>query len=404
MSIVGIVGAGPSGITAALEAAWAGARVLLFDTNRVVGRKLLVTGNGRCNLTNAAVSADKYACSDLGFLQTALDAFGRDDLLRTLNGIGVPTYATHDGWFYPVSDSAAAVAEALAVALDQAGVEVRLLTKVDDVRPIGRGYAVVVGGGSRVDEVDRVVIAAGGKTYPTLGSKGTMFPVLERLGHTVVPVRPALVPLAADVRALHKLQGVRLDVRLVLAAGGRDLGRTEGNLMFTQSGLSGPAAMDLSHLVSTNAGEAMVARIDLVHRHLPVLRRVIAEHRRERMPLAVALSAVMPPKLPPVLLELAGLAPDARLHDLDEGGIERALDLATALTVSVTGTRGFEAAQASVGGVPVEEVEPLTMQSRVCPGLYIVGETLDVVGPCGGYNLQFAFTSGALAGRAAARI
>jgi predicted Rossmann fold flavoprotein len=406
---VGIVGAGPAGIMAALQAAGRGAQVLLFDRNQVVGRKLLVTGNGRCNLTNANVSPGRYTCAAPTFLEGVFGRFGREALLATLAELGVLTYATEDGWYYPLSNSAATVAEALASALERtSGVELYLGTKVSDIRPAKRGFVLEAGGPSQVITVDRVIVAAGGKAYPALGSRGELFPVLQRLGHTVVPVRPALVPIRAEVGRFHKLQGVRLDVGLALYQGGEKLGETVGNLMFTQFGFSGPAAMDLSHLVVPSRqddppGSRQTLVINLVPHHLPELRQLIARKRAEGVPLRVILGAVLPAKIPPVLLGLAGLPADLPLNRASDRQLEELIGLLTGVSVAVKGTRGFQFSQLSAGGVPVTEVEPATMASRRVEGLYLAGEVLDMVGPCGGYNLQFAFSSGALAGMAAGR-
>jgi predicted Rossmann fold flavoprotein len=404
---VGIVGAGPAGIMAALHAAGRGAQVLLFDRNQVVGRKLLVTGNGRCNLTNANVAPGRYACADRAFLEQALGRFGRDELLATLAELGVLTYATEDGWYYPLSNSAATVADALASALERtSGIELYLQTKISDLRRLKKGFVLEAGGPSHTFTVDRVIVAAGGKAYPALGSKGELFPVLQRLGHTVVPIRPALVPIRAEVSRFHKLQGVRLDVGLALYQGQEKLGETVGNLMFTQFGFSGPAAMDLSHLVpparrDDPAGQPQTLVINLVPHHLPELRHLIARKRADPVPLRVVLGAVLPAKIPPVLLGLAGLPADLPLNRASDRQLEELIGLLTGISVAVKGTRGFQFSQVSAGGVPVTEVEPHTMASRRVPGLYLAGEVLDMVGPCGGYNLQFAFSSGALAGMAA---
>lgn len=406
---LGIVGAGPAGMMAALEAAKQGARVLLFDRNPMVGRKLLVTGNGRCNLTNIRLAPGRYACSDRSFLAEVLGGFGREDLLAALNEIGVLTYSTPDGWFYPLSNSAAAVAEVFAAALETAGVEQILQVKISAIRPVKGRFVLEAGGPSQTHRVDRVIVAAGGKAYPALGSKGELFPVLEGLGHTVLPIRPALAPIRAEVKQFHKLQGVRLDVGLALYQGEKKLGETTGNLMFTQFGFSGPAAMDLSHRVITPrkddpspAPQKLV--INLIPYHLVELRDLIARKRDERVPLRVVLGAVLPVKVPPVMMGLAGLPAELPLKQVSDRELEDLLKLLTELSVTVTGTRGFQFSQLSTGGVPAGEVDPRTMASRRVKGLYLAGEVLDVVGPCGGYNLQFAFSSGALAGRAAGAV
>lgn len=399
---IGVIGAGPAGIMAALEAARHGARVTVFDTNAVVGRKILVTGNGRCNITNVHAAPEKYACSAPEFLRVVLSRFGHAETVARLHDLGIPIYSTPDGWCYPLSESAANVAEALAAALDLAGVEVRLQTKIADIRPERRGIALTIGGGPHAQTFDRVIVACGGKAYPALGSRGDLFPVLEALGHRVAPIRPALAPLTADVRRFHKLQGVRLDVALTLYEGDRVIGRTVGNLMFTQYGFSGPAAMDLSHLVSARTGARLTLEINLLPHTRAALEDLLARKRREPFPVRVALGAVLPEKIPPFVMAVAGVRSDANLSDLSEAERARLMETLTSLTARVTGTRGFDFAQVSTGGVPLGEVDPATMASRIVPRLYFAGEVLDVVGPCGGYNLQWAWTSGAIAGAGAA--
>lgn len=399
---IAVVGAGPAGIAAALEAARRGARVLLYDTNPLVGRKLLVTGNGRCNVSNLHASPERYTCADLSFLARALALHGPRDTLALLEDLAIPTYATDDGWCYPLSDSAANVVELLTAALRLAGVEVHLQSKVRDLRPKMGGVAIVCGGPDDVVAADRVVVATGGMAYPALGSRGEFFPVLERLGHTVVPIHPALAPITANVKRLHPLQGVRLDVRLSLLGDGELLGETVGNLMFTQYGFSGPAAMDLSHLVNTHADRTLVLAIDLLPAHRERLGALLDTRRRAPTPLATLLGAVLPAKVAPVVLDLAGVPLDAAIGTLSNDELGRVWGLLGHLSVRVTGTRGFRFCQLSTGGVPVTEVEPETMASRVVRGVHLAGEVLDVVGPCGGYNLQFAFTSGHLAGAGAA--
>jgi len=399
---VGVIGAGPAGTMAAIQASRQGARTLLFDTNDMVGRKLLVTGNGRCNISNLAARPASYVCTETAFLSAVFCRNGPSETLAELATLGIPTSATHDGWCYPLSNSGACVADALSAAADLAGVVKYLKTKIDDVIHQQRGFRLSAGGGSHSYDVDRVIMATGGKAYPALGSKGSLFPAMERLGHHIEPICPALAPIVGHVKQFHKLQGVRLDVALRLLDGEQVLGRAAGNLMFTQEGFSGPAAMDLSHLVSMRRGQPLTLSIDLLHDRLEALMDVIARWRTAPVPVRTALGAVLPAKLPPVMLSLAGVAHDATMNDIDERTLETLLGLLGDLRATVHDTRGFRFAQLSTGGVRVNEVDGSTMQSRIVPGLYLAGEMLDVMGPCGGYNLQFAFATGAVAGRSAA--
>jgi predicted Rossmann fold flavoprotein len=200
------------------------------------------------------------------------------------------------------------------------------------------------------------------------------------------------------MKPYRQLQGVRLDARSSLYEGATLLAETTGNLIFTEWGLNGPAVMDLSHHISSRPGAALELRLNPLFASEPGLRELINRQQETTTPLRVLLGAVLPPKVPPVLLRLAGLSPDVPVNQVNREQQEKLFHLLTAIPFKVTGTRGFEFCQVSAGGVPVSEVGLHNLQSLVVPGLFLVGETLDVVGPCGGYNLQFAFSSGALAG------
>jgi hypothetical protein len=404
---LGIIGAGPAGMMAALQAAAEGAHtdgagVLLFDSNPTPGRKLLVTGSGRCNITNANAAAERYACADPAWMAQVLAQFGHADLRTFLAEIGILTYATADGWCYPLSESAQTVVDALTAALMLANVELHTGTKIKNIRSSNGGFTLVTAEDEKF-AVERLVLAAGGKAYPTLGSTGELFPALERLGHHVLPVLPALAPILAELGPFRKLQGVRLDVQASLWDGKTRLAETSGNLIVTEWGFNGPAVMDLSHLVSTYPGRSLRLELNLLAANEAVLRSLIERKRRLSIPLGVVLEAVLPPKVPPAFLKAAGLPVDVLLKEISDEKLQNLLYLLTHVSVAVKGTRGFEYCQLKTGGVPVTEVDPASMASRVVPGLYLIGEVLDVVGPCGGYNLQFAFSSGAIAGIAAGK-
>ena len=403
--IVAVIGAGASGLMAALQAARAGAAVTLFERNPQVGRKLLVTGSGRCNITNASAAASRYACADPAWLEALFSHFDVDDLLAFLGEIGVAVYHTSDGWYYPRSDSAQTVVDAFASALEQSGVVLRPGVQVTGVSRKRAGFSLHLrqDGGEKDESFERVILCAGGKAYPSLGSRGELFPALERLGHTVLPKRPALAPLLADLGALNVLQGVRLDAGARLWQGDICLGSSAGNLIFTQFGINGPAVMDLSYLVSARPEAKLSLALDLLAFHRPQFEEQLARLRSTPTPVRVLLGGFFPPKVGALYLRLAGIAADARLDTVGDPPLARLVALLGDTRLTVKGVRGFEYCQVSAGGVPVTEVDPLTLESRRVPGLNLAGETLDVVGPCGGYNLQFAFSSGALAGQAAAR-
>ena len=297
---IAVIGAGASGMVAALQAAWNGAAVTLFERNAAVGRKLLVTGSGRCNLTNDGVEAAKYACADSAWMETLLNQFGVDDLLSMLASIGIPVQKTSDGWYYPLSNSAQSVVEAFASALNLAGVTLSTQTQVTSLRVSGENIALrfLRDGQEQEGEFERVILSAGGKAYPSLGSRGELFPLLERLGHTVLPKRPALAPVLADLGNLRPLQGVRLDVGVTLWKGSQRLAYTQGNLIFTEWGLNGPAVMDLSHLVSAHPGGGLELSLNVLAFFQDEFERLLAQQRTSSMPVRVFLGAFFRRKLP----------------------------------------------------------------------------------------------------------
>lgn len=392
-----ILGAGPAGMTAALFAARAGLKVTLIDRNEKVGRKLLVTGAGRANLTNQKMDAAHYPSVDSSWMKSILAKFGHADLIDFFKSIGILTFATSDGWCYPLSESAQSVVDAFENALKLAGVKLLLSQHITAIRKSENGFLL-----QSKDKVampaEHLVVAAGGKASPSLGSSGDLFASLRSLGHTVNPLRPALAPVTAEMKPWQKLKGLRLDARASLFEGSRLLAETTGNLIFTEWGMNGPAVMDLSHHISTRPGAKLELRLNPLFDREDSLRDLLKEFRATPTPLATLLGSAAPPKLVAVIMPMCGLAPGATLDHLKDAQIEKVLGLLKAMPFTVTGVRGFEYCQVSVGGVTTVEVDPLTMRSLKVPGLWLAGETIDVIGPCGGYNLQFAFSSGAVAG------
>jgi predicted Rossmann fold flavoprotein len=392
-----ILGAGPAGMTAAVMAARRGVKVTLLDANPGVGRKLLVTGSGRANLTNAALDLSRYVCADPALLAMVMGRFGHAELIDFLHSLGILTFSTDDGWTYPRSQSARGVVDAFAAALQQAGIAVLLNTHIMAIRSSDAGFELSRAGAEPIT-CENLLVAAGGKAYPSLGSRGELFPSLQELGHSLHPLLPALAPVTAEMNAWHALEGVRVDAQATLLLNGSPALSTTGNLIFTPWGLNGPAVMDLSHAISAHAGDAMELRLNLIFDCEPELRSLLQTRRRQAYPLRVLLEAVLPPKVPPVILARCHLKADANLNELSDARIGQVFSLLKALPFKVTGVRGFEYCQVTAGGVPLSEVDPRSMASKVVPHLWLAGETLDVVGPCGGYNLQFAFSSGAVAG------
>lgn len=399
---VAVVGAGASGMAAALQAAWNNAEVTLFERNESVGRKLLVTGSGRCNLTNDAVIGEKFDCADTAWMNTLLKRFGVPELLAMLVEIGIPVYKTSDGWYYPLSNSAHSVVNAFSAALDIAGVKLVTSAQVSEIINARKNKFILRylhDNNQQEANFDRAIVSAGGKAYPSLGSRGELFPILETLGHTVLPIRPALAPVLADLDNLKSLEGVRLDVGVTLLESSQKIAYAQGNMIFTKWGLNGPAVMDISHHISARPNAKLTLSLNLLAFYQSEFDGLLGQKRASRLPLGVFLGAFFPPKVSRLYLKNAHLSQEIPLCEVNDNTLHQLIERLKDTRFTVNGVRGFEYCQVSAGGVPVTEVDPQTMESRRVSGLFLTGETLDVVGPCGGYNLHFAFASGALAGR-----
>ena len=398
MKRIAVIGAGPAGIFAALQAARSEYEVHLLDSNQQVGRKLLVTGSGRCNITNRDLITARYSSSKPDFVRKVVEKFDQNRLLDYLNELGIYTYSTDDGWVYPISNSAANVVSLLLAHLNAARVNLHPGTIVTDIQPDPNGFFLFSDPGFFPTVFDRVIIASGGKAYPELGSRGTLFPVLAHLGHTVQPIFPALAPILTDRKPIQKLKGVRLDAGVKLFARKKLLGETLGNIIFTDWGINGPGVMDISHLAAQNPYLDLYLVIDFLLPHAKYI-SILKENRNlKSVAFSILLGSVLPAKLIQPVFTNLNLSLDAGTEELGEINVRRILQALGGFKVEVKGTRGFEYSQASTGGIYPGEVDEASLQSRLLPGIFFAGEVLDVVGPCGGYNLQWAFSSGFLAG------
>ena len=322
-----------------------------------------------------------------------------------LETIGIPAQKTSDGWYYPLSNSAHSVVEAFASAVDRAGIKLLTGQHVTGIQVENNRFTIRFSHDEKEQEADfdRVIVSAGGCAYPSLGSRGDLFRVLERLGHTVLPNRPALAPMLVNLGNLKPLQGMRFDVEASLWKGSKQLAVSRGNLIFTEWGLNGPAVMDISHHVTNYSTGSLELSLNFLAFFEREFDRVLAQNRKGSMPVRVFLDAFFPPKVSAIFLKNANIPDATPLSQVEDRILDQFINELKNTRLAVKGVRDFDFCQVSAGGVPVTEVDPLTLESKRVKGLYLTGETLDVVGPCGGYNLQFAFSSGALAGKAASK-
>jgi len=397
---IAVIGAGPAGMMAAIQAAEGGGRVTLFEHNPSIGRKLLVTGSSRCNLTNDAVATEAYFCEDKAWLAAFLEVFGVEEFRRALDRLGIPTQKTDDGWYYPWSQSAQAVVEILGEALHDRGVELRVATHVIGFSHTNQKFELETTslGLHQNRKFDQLVIGAGGKAYPELGSRGELFGALETLGHHVRSLLPALGPISVDLGAFKELKGQRFDVLASIWRGEELLGQSVGNIIINQDGFNGPGVMNLSHLVALHPTEHLVLQVNFIAPYWSDLADTLTGQVTRPWSLRTGLLRYFTPKAADFFIKQSELNPETKLSALTEDQIRLLLGVMAEARFNVTGAGSFRNSQVSVGGVPVGEVDPLSMESKVVSGLYLVGETLDVAGPCGGFNLHFAFGSGYLAG------
>ena len=409
---VAVVGAGPSGMMAALEAAKGLGRgiksVTLFEHEARVGRKLAVTGAGRCNISNEGVSARVYHGADLNWTEQFLKKFVVEDLKRVLYRLGIPVFKTDDGWYYPLSQSAASVVSIFEERLAGQGVMMRLATFVRSVSwQKQRGFELTfkdyTSGENHVAYFDKLILATGGKSYPELGAKGYFFKQLEALGHTVNQLSPALGPIDARLGAFNTLQGQRFDAHTAVFNGEECLGRSFGNLIFTKKGFNGPGVMNLSHLVTQNPNQKLQLEINFIGQWIEEFAEAAVDENNKGS-LRGLLLRYFAPKAVDFFIAEAGLEPDKVLRALTEADFEKLIRTLSMTRFDITGAGDYSNSQLTAGGVSAEELDPNTLESKIVPGLYIIGEAIDLFGPCGGYNLHIAFATGYLAGKTLAEL
>lgn len=405
-----VVGGGASGMMAAGQAASAGAQVLLMEKMPRPGRKLAITGKGRCNLTNIASPAEFL--SHFGptgpFLRQAFHRFSNDDLIAFIESLGVPTVVERGGRIFPASGRAYDVVDALTEWMRGQGVTVRSGISVDSLLADGGRVCGVRDSAGKEHPADAVIVATGGVSYPATGSTGDGYRLARSAGHSIVPPRPALVPLETKGDTAPRLQGLSLrNVQVSVLVEGQEREGMFGEMLFTHFGLSGPVILSLSRQVADalGAGRRVDISIDLKpaldgHKLDERLLRDLDLHGKRKF--ETLLKGLLPAKLIPLCAEQVGIPPDRRGHQITAQERGRLRGWLKDLRLEVTGVRPIAEAIVTAGGVDTREIDPRTMASRRMEGLYFAGEIMDVDADTGGYNLQAAFSTGWLAGRSAA--
>ena len=399
MNKVIIIGGGASGMMAALTAAEdKNNDVTIIERQQRVGRKLLATGNGRCNLTNTGASAENYHGENPDFALPALNAFTPQDTLDFFHTLGLVTVEEYGGRVYPLSNSANSVVDVLRFAMESRGVKLVSGTSAKEISRSGAGYTVKTDSGTF--EADDLIVACGGAAGAKLGGVMDGYELLKPLGHKRTKLCPALVQLITEGDYPKALKGIRCDVGISLIAGSETIKASRGELQFIETGLSGPAVFDISREASVG-GSGMSVKIDFMRDFDADEVFNIISAKRSAYPAldnAELFTGIVHNRLGKMLVKYANLRPST-LGALTDGQLYAAVRAAKEFTLKVLGTEGFDSAQVTAGGIKTTGINPETMESRFMPHLFICGELLDIDADCGGFNLQWAWASGRLAGR-----
>ncbi|HTL70416.1 MAG TPA: aminoacetone oxidase family FAD-binding enzyme [Candidatus Eisenbacteria bacterium] len=408
---IAVVGAGAAGLTAAIAAARASSgklKVLLLDSRKKIGAKILVSGGTRCNVTNVEVLPSDYQGGPRHFLKHVLAAFTPAETIEFFREIGVELVLEPTGKYFPTTHSGKTVLEALVRALEEAGAVLVTEARVAGLRAEGeKGFLLETEDG-RAIAARRVILATGGLSLPETGSDGKGLAIARGLGHTIVPTFPALTPLETDDEGWKSLSGVTLEARLSFFRKGKKAAESEGSFLFTHFGYSGPSALDISrHFAAAPPSEKPAVEASFVPSETEEsLGRRFADYAKEHSERRVRtfLSEVcgLPARFCEVFLEKTGIDGSVAVgrSARQRGKLVHSL---LHLPLAVTGVVGYKKAEATAGGVSLSEVRVSTLESRIVPGLHFAGEMLDVDGRIGGFNFQWAWSSGTVAGRAAAR-
>lgn len=395
-----ILGAGPAGLMAAISCAEGELQTLVLDGNKTIGAKLLISGGGRCNVTHLKVSEKDYQTNQPRTVRNILRAFPPERTLAFFKKWGVEMVLEEGTKFFPKEQSAKVILQALLQSAHRAGVTIQQNKKVKNVSKEHEIFRVA---GEDFEYFSRaLVIATGGLSYPGTGSDGSGYLFAKSLGHRIVPTTPALTPLITDDADWKSLAGITLPVGLSLFADGKITAQSKGALLFTHVGFSGPAVLD----ISGRWLRSEVSQKNLFVNFLPAHREadIAAEFSREVMAhpdrsWKRVLMQYFPERLVKVLLEKRNIDPGKRLDQLAKIERETFLRSLFRFPVKVTGFQGYEKAEVTAGGVDLLEVDTKALESNLCSGLFFAGEVLDVDGRIGGFNFQWAWASGVVAGR-----
>lgn len=401
-----IVGGGAAGMIAAIAARRNGVDVIILEKNDRVGKKILATGNGRCNYTNINLNASNYHGKNPKFTYSAIGSFNVDLTIQFFERLGITPFVEEGGKVFPMSLQSSSVLDVLRLEMESLGIKIKLGADVKNIKR-DKDFTVELENGERI-KGSKVIVATGGMAMPASGSDGSGYNLLKQLGHTIVDPFPGLVQLKLEGNCFKNLKGVKFPGKAMLSSNEKFLLEDFGDILFTDYGISGPPILQLSrtaleYLNNKRDIKLHISIIDsktkdelydyLNKRFISMKNRTIEE----------ALIGLINKRLIPTILKEVGIKKDKSIAQISKKEIKDISEILTNWEFKISGSKGWKDAQVTAGGVSTDEVDGRTMESKKCRGLYIVGELLDIDGDCGGFNLQWAWSSGYIAGISASK-
>lgn len=402
---IGIIGGGPAGmlLSVLIKKQKPNFEVNLYERNERVGKKLLATGNGRCNYTNVSLEANNFHSENSDFPMEVVSKFNNQDAIELLKTLGIYPISEADGRVFPLSLQGSSVLDFLRLAMERYGVNVILEEKIDRVRKVGESFVLE---GKKNYKADKVVVATGGMALPSSGSDGIGYRIAKDFGHRIIEPGPTIVQLESDYKRIKALKGVRINTWASLYIDKKKIDEKFADVLFTDYGLSGPAIMDLSRksIAALNQNKKVEISINLIGLPKDEVKQMIKDRAEnlEGISLENFLLGIVNKKLIISIVNQYKLLYNRNNEEqirCNTDFVHAMTEILTDFRMNISGYKGFAFAQATTGGVDTREIDPRSLESKKVKGLYFIGEVLDVDGDCGGYNLQWAWSSSYIAAK-----
>ena len=401
---IAVIGGGASGMMAAITARKSGKEVVILERKDRILKKVLITGNGRCNITNVNADISNYFGKNISSVENILNSFNPQDTMDFFNGLGIICNEENRGKVYPLSGQASSVVDALRFEAERLGVRIETEFYVRKIEKEGFKFKIYSEERKKI-EAGRVIIAAGGQSYPELGSNGSGFELAKELGHSVTKLSPSIVQLKSEKHQVKGLQGIKTDVAVTAYGDNKKICTYDGELLFTDYGISGNVVFNISFVMPLYKNVEF--EIDFMEKFdYNELYEILKERKKMMSHLTMEnyFNGMINKKLGQFLSKVSGIEKLSKpVKDLNDSEIRKLCTVLKKYRIKILDTTGFKNAQVTAGGVSLDEVNSETLESKIVKGLYFSGEVLDVYGECGGFNLQWAWASGYIAGKNVAK-